>query len=170
VHVCIAHFAILISLSRPGSSRREEEALEAEVEVKKPSAGETWRACGIGVCVYRTKYGIRNLKQHKACIHAIDIVWHYCLELECEFRAKVKNRVKMHRALVHDIGVTWHDCPEPNCTYRRLHLNVRSDIRNSTSPADESRIVVADTIKVGETFVRKYSESRTKSVHNLERV
>ena len=54
--------------------------------------------------------------------------------------------------------------------YRRLHLNVRSDIRNSTSPADESRIVVADTIKVGETFVRKISESRTKSVHSLERV
>jgi len=69
------------------------------------------------VCVQDEVWN-KQSKAAQAYIHAIDIVWHHCLELGCEYRAKMKSSVKMHRALVHDIGVTWHYCPEPNCTYK----------------------------------------------------
>ena len=36
--------------------------------------------------------------RHKAAIHDVDIVWHYCPELGCEYRAKVKGSIKEHRA------------------------------------------------------------------------
>ena len=48
----------------------------------------TWRTCGVGGWVYRTNQGPGGLKQHKAFIHAIDVVWHHCPELGCEYKAK----------------------------------------------------------------------------------
>jgi len=37
------------------------------------SGGRTWRKCGVGGFVYRTKQTC-DLKRHKAAIHNIDIV------------------------------------------------------------------------------------------------
>jgi len=85
--------------------------------VEKAIGGGTWRTCGVGWCAYTMKYG-SHLKQHKAAIHNIDLVWHDCPELRCEYKAKVKGHIKQHRTNVHDIGVTWHDCPEPNSSYK----------------------------------------------------
>ena len=89
--------------------------LEGEEEgvAEKESGGGT---CGVGVCVYRTKL-TGDLKKHKAAIHSVDIVWHCCPELRCEYKAKRKDQIKTHRALAHTI-VTWHDCPELGCEYR----------------------------------------------------
>jgi len=39
-------------------------------------------------------------------IHAIDLAWHHCPELGCEYKAKVKSSTNHHRANVHAIGVT----------------------------------------------------------------
>jgi len=63
-----------------GGSGGEEEGEEEEGVAEKARAGRTWRTCGVGVCVYRTKIN-QNLKKHKAAIHSIDIVWHDCPEL-----------------------------------------------------------------------------------------
>jgi len=93
-----------------GVSGGEDEGEEEEGVAETASGGRTWRACGFGGCVYRTKNGPSKLKQHKAAIHGIDIVWHDCPELGCEYKAKEKEKgsIKQHRADVHDIGVTWH--------------------------------------------------------------
>jgi len=53
---------------------------EKEGVAQKASGGRTWRTCGVGGCVYRTKHGT-VLKSHKAAIHSIDIEWHDCPEL-----------------------------------------------------------------------------------------
>ena len=63
-------------------------------------------------------YNCSPLKQHKAAIHGIDIVWHACPELGCECRAKENSNIKQHRADLHNIGVAWHECPEPNCSHK----------------------------------------------------
>ena len=73
---------------------------------EKARGGGTWRTFGVGGCLYRTKHGTSNLKKHKASIHAIDIVWHYCPELGCEYKAKKNDMIKQHRAYAHDVGVT----------------------------------------------------------------
>ena len=70
-----------------GGSGGEEEGGEGIVE--KASGGGTWRTCGVGGCVFRTKRN-QDLKNHKAAIHCVDIVWHHCSELGCEYRAKKK--------------------------------------------------------------------------------
>ena len=61
--------------------------------------------------MYRTKRGSSKLKQHEAAIHSIDIVWHDCPELGCEYRATQKGNVKAHKADMHDIRATstWHE-------------------------------------------------------------
>jgi len=115
-------------LSRWKEEPTEEELVEEDTEkewaeegrkvgFERASRGGTWRTCGVGGCVYRTKQGASRLKLHKAAIHSIDIVWHNCPELGCEHRAKGKSKIKVHIALVHDIGVTWRACPEPNRSY-----------------------------------------------------
>ena len=107
----------------------EEELVEEDAEEEWAEEGRkvgfewasgvrTWRTCGVGGCVYRTKKGASRIKLHKAAIHSIDIVWHNCPELGCEYKAKMKSTLKEHIALVHDIGVTWHACPEPNCSHK----------------------------------------------------
>jgi len=112
------------------------------------SGGGAWKTCGVGVCVYKTKRGSSKLKQHMAAIHSIDIVWHDCPDLGCEYRAKQKGNVKrtkptcttlelqvlgmnarsttactsrhikQHRADVHGVGVTWQACTELGCEYK----------------------------------------------------
>ena len=99
-----------------GGSGGEEEAGGGEEGVaKKASGGGIWRTGGVGVCVYRTKNGPIHLKQHKAAIHNVDIVWHDCPELGCEYMTKAKSNIKKHRADIHDIGVTWHECRIGGC-------------------------------------------------------
>ena len=54
--------------------------MAGEGVAEKGSGGRTWRIWRVGVCVYRTKM-VYDLKRHKANIHNIDIVWHYCPSL-----------------------------------------------------------------------------------------
>jgi len=62
---------------------------------------EDVRGWWVGV---QTKHGPDKLKHHKAATHSIDIVWHYCPELGCEYRAMQKCEIKVHWALAHNIG------------------------------------------------------------------
>ena len=43
-----------------------------------------------------------NLKQHKANVHDIGVVWHHC-DL-CDYKCKMNSSLKRHKADVHDIG------------------------------------------------------------------
>ena len=110
----------------------EEAFVEEEEEVEKASKGGTWRTCGVGGCVYRTKES-SHLKRHKAAIHSIDIVWHDCPERGCEYMAKEKGKIKKHRTLVYDIGVTWHECPEPDCSDKAVQGKAEEKDRGAQS-------------------------------------
>ncbi len=59
-----------------------------------------------------------KLKQHKADIHDIDVVWHECDVGECEYKSKNKYKLKRHQANIHDIDVVWYHCGVKDCDYK----------------------------------------------------
>jgi len=91
-----------------GGSGGEEE--EGGLRRRRAEEGRGGRAGLVCVCSGR--------RTDPAPIHGIDIVWHHCSELGCEYKAKQKGQINQHRADVHDIGVTWHACAELGCEYK----------------------------------------------------
>ena len=69
--------------------------------------------CDIEGCTYIAKRKT-HLKSHKANIHDIDVVWHYCDH--CTARFKRASNLKEHKQNKHDIDVVWNYCDI--CTYR----------------------------------------------------
>jgi hypothetical protein len=56
--------------------------------------------------------------QHKAMIHDIDVTYHYCDEIGCDYKAKEASTVKKHKAAIHDIDVTYYYCDQKGCDYK----------------------------------------------------
>ena len=56
-----------------------------------------------------------DLKQHKAHVHDIDVVWFECDQPECNYKCKKASNIKQHKADIHDIDVVWHNCNQPGC-------------------------------------------------------
>jgi len=73
--------------------------------------------CGIDCCKYESN-NVNNLKQHKANIHDIDVIWHVCDQEECDYKCKRADSLKQHKANVHDIDVTWYVCDQDGCDYK----------------------------------------------------
>lgn len=69
--------------------------------------------CDIGNCTYQAKRKT-HLKSHKANIHDIDVVWHFCDH--CPAKFKRASNLKEHKQNKHDIDVVWNYCNI--CTYR----------------------------------------------------
>ena len=69
------------------------------------------------LCNYKCK-GAVHIKQHKANIHYVDVVWFRCDESDCDFKAKDKGHLTRHKANRHDIGVVWFRCDGSDCNYQ----------------------------------------------------
>jgi len=73
-----------------------------------------FHACPHVGCKYRAKVK-SAIKQHRADVHDIGVVWHPCPMPDCGHMSKRESHIKQHLANVHDIGVTWYRCTEPDC-------------------------------------------------------
>ncbi len=70
--------------------------------------------CDIGDCKYRSKWKC-SLKQHKADVHDIDVIYHNCDVKGCNKICKFKGNLKIHKEHVHIIGVKLHKCNVGDC-------------------------------------------------------
>ena len=59
--------------------------------------------CDVVGCIGQFKRA-GHLKEHKACVHDIDVVWHACDVVGCIRQSKQAGFLKRHKAGVHDIG------------------------------------------------------------------
>jgi hypothetical protein len=96
-------------------------------------------------CEYRAK-DRRSVKQHKAHIHALDIVWFSCDQPGCSFKAKQAGNLTKHKMVAHEINVSWIHCTVEGCDYKArfnyaLKDHMKRHERNDKQQAEKERWV-----------------------------
>ena len=84
--------------------------------LERDKQGKIIRTCGIAGCQYRCSSSY--MKMHKAAKHGIDVVWFFCDQDGCDYKAKQASDLKKHKQNVHDIDVRWHHCDQDGCEYK----------------------------------------------------
>ena len=70
--------------------------------IKKQSKKKTRRHyCGIDGCMHGARL-YKHMKQHKADVHDIGVVWHFCDVKGCNFRSKHASNTNQHIKRVHE--------------------------------------------------------------------
>ena len=90
---------------------------EKKRQTTKKESGSKIFKCEEEGCSYECKKS-GHLKSHKAMIHDIDVVFHFCGINKCEYRAKQAGDLKRHKSSVHDIDVIWYVCDIASCDYK----------------------------------------------------
>jgi hypothetical protein len=66
----------------------------------------------------REKTIIRLTKWHLIHTHDLDVVWHECGAVNCEYQAKWKGNLMRHKAMALDDDIVRYYCDEAACEYR----------------------------------------------------
>ena len=90
-----------------------ERNIEVEIEVSEEK-GVKMFTCGENGCEYKSKWK-HHLKNHKANIHYIDVVFYPCNAKGCIYESRQVSALKAHKANIHDIDVVYFSCSK--CDY-----------------------------------------------------
>ena len=114
INIVVVHGQENKSVNKDKKRRKDEENLKMFICEEGGCRG----------CKYQSKWK-GQLKKHKAFIHDIDVVYHFCTENGCDYVAKQPGQLKSHKASVHGVGVVYFPCSTNGCEYksnRRDHL------------------------------------------------